>query len=360
MDAVIIFEDEFSPSVAGVTVLDRLVVALHRGGCRQVTLCGRRWLPSVKRAEALGIELRREESFPLIHETTLIARGDTLVTAADIRRLIESGGRLLGTDGSLLDVGVVSPDQVNGRCVQYDHLKTLSATGPARRIRGSADADAAGRELWASLQSACDGAVDTCFNRPVGRPLAKLLAGTPVTPNQISVVATLIGLTGGCLMARGAYGSVLAGAVLFQLSTIIDCIDGDLARVAFKESALGKWLDLVGDNVVHIGVFAGLGIGLWRGGAAGPVAGLTVSAVLGVIISLLVIIRSNHMPASVARSRLQGLIERMTNRDFSVLLLALAAVDRTVWFIWMLGIGVHCFWIVALGLQFARSEREER
>ena len=65
------------------------------------------------------------------------------------------------------------------------------------------------------------------------------------------------------------------------------------------------------------------------------------------------------MPASAARSRLQALIERMTNRDFSVLLLVLAAADRVVWFIWMLGIGVHCFWMVALGLQLVRAEREE-
>ena len=52
MDALILFEDEFSPMVAGVTVLDRLVVALHRGGCRRITIRGRRWSPALRRSEA--------------------------------------------------------------------------------------------------------------------------------------------------------------------------------------------------------------------------------------------------------------------------------------------------------------------
>ena len=352
MDALILLTDENSPTVAGVTVLDRLVVALHRGGCRRITLCGGRWTPGLRRSAALGIAVGHVRSLPVIEEPTVIARSDILVTAADVRRLINESGRLRGRDGELLDLAVLEPGDVVGGSANFANAVALPAQGVARRVKDAAEADSAARELWASLGSACDGVVDRFFNRPVGRPLSKLLAGTPVTPNQISVLATLVGLAGAVGFAWGGYWPVLIGAVVFQISAVIDCIDGDLARIAFKESPLGKWLDLIGDNVVHIAVFVGLGVGLWRASVNGPVAALTASAVVGVVLSLLVVIRAGRMPASAARSRLQGLIDRMTNRDFSVLLLGLAVVDHVEWFLWMLAIGVHVFWLLALGLQF--------
>jgi hypothetical protein len=69
-----------------------------------------------------------------------------------------------------------------------------------------------------------------------------------------------------------------------------------------------------------------------------------------------VVLRAGAMPVSLAKTRLQSLIDRMTNRDFSVLLLVLALLDRVEWFVWMLGIGVHCFWLLALGLQFTSGK----
>ena len=355
MDALILFEDEFSPMVAGVTVLDRLVVALHRGGCRRITIRGRRWSPALRRSEALGVRCQWVTEMPALSGPTLVCRGDLLVTAPDVRRLADAGGRLRG-EGAVLDMAVLESEAIQNGKVDFGGTDSVKAEGLARRVGSPAEAVAAERALWASQRSSCDGTVDRFFNRPVGRPLARLLAYTAVTPNQVSVLATLVGLLGAVGFAAGGYWAVLAGAVVFQISAIIDCIDGDLARIAFKESPLGRWLDLLGDNVVHVAVFVGLGVGLWRTGVSGPVGPLTVSAVIGVVLSLLVVLRAGAMPVSLAKTRLQSLIDRMTNRDFSVLLLVLALLDRVEWFVWMLGIGVHCFWLLALGLQFTSGK----
>jgi len=56
-------------------------------------------------------------------------------------------------------------------------------------------------------------------------------------------------------------------------------------------------------------------------------------------------------PPEKQNAKLQALIDKMTNRDFSVVLLALAVADQMSLFLWMVGIGVHVFWIVALGVQ---------
>src|SRR5437667_12502839 len=95
----------------------------------------------------------------------------------------------------------------------------------------------------------------------------------------------LVGIFSGWSFASGYF---ISGALLLQFSAIIDCVDGDLARVLYKESRLGKWLDLVGDQFVHIAVFAGISFGLARSDPELPALSLGNCAVLGMFISLAV------------------------------------------------------------------------
>ena len=137
-------------------------------------------------------------------------------------------------------------------------------------------------------------------------------------------------------------------------------MDGDIARIVFKESALGKWLDIIGDQVVHIAVFVGIGVGLWRMGVDDPVIPLAISAGVGVVVSFLVVLRGMMAPPEKQNAKLQALIDKMTNRDFSVVLLALALADRMNLFLWMVGIGVHVFWVVALGVQLTGGGKPKK
>src|SRR5437762_3848685 len=161
----------------------------------------------------------------------------------------------------------------------------VSAGKVATPVTDSTSVREAERRLWASLGSSADGIVDRFLNRPLGRYLSKILIRAPFSPNQVSIVSTLVGILSRWSLATGYF---ISGALLLQLSAIIDCVDGDLARVLYKESRSGKWLDLVGDQLVHIAVFAGIGFGLARSDPASPALG--ISAVLGVIISFALIV----------------------------------------------------------------------
>ncbi|GLX00241.1 CDP-alcohol phosphatidyltransferase family protein [Microtetraspora sp. NBRC 16547] len=85
-------------------------------------------------------------------------------------------------------------------------------------------------------------------------PLAgRLVVGTAnrtsITPNQITWGAFLLGLgSAGCfLTADRAW--LLAGAALYHLSFVLDCMDGKIARLKGTGTVLGGWLDYVFDRI---------------------------------------------------------------------------------------------------------------
>jgi len=147
----------------------------------------------------------------------------------------------------------------------------------------------------------------------------------------------------------------MTAAVIFQLCAVIDCVDGDLARALFKQSRLGKWLDLGGDQIVHFSVFAAIGIGVARANPFVPALALGASAAFGVLLCFAVIVRALRQPLAQRSPLLNKLLDATANRDFSFLLLALAILGRMDLFLWMAGIGIHVFWVALLVLQSSRA-----
>ena len=347
--AVIEVTPEGSLRIASLTVLDRVLVAIHRAGAGPITVISESPLPPVKRTRALGIHFDTRADLPAMDDAVLFAKTNLLVQAADVRLCLETRSRLLSPDGTPLSIGLIKLPESS---VEHalDDAPVVRAAGVARKVSDSASAAAAESALWSSLTSSSDGIVDKVFNRPCGRPLSKLLVWTPVTPNVISVTSIIIGVISAVFFAFGAYQSMVIGALLLQLSAIIDCVDGDVARVVFKETAIGKWIDLAGDQIVHIGVFAGIALGVARSSGTPALLWLGVSAVIGALISFGVVLRGMRSP-SAESSGLKRLIDAATNRDFSVLVLGLALFDLTKVFLWLVAIGSHVFWILALSVQ---------
>jgi phosphatidylglycerophosphate synthase len=328
--------------IAGLSLLDRLIVTVHRAGCAPICLIAETAPPAL-RARALGINITLASAIPELDEPALLINGGVLVETADLQQVIESGGQLFSTDDVRLPVAMTAGSAA-----------PVSAGKVATPVTDATSVCEAERRLWASLTSSTDGIVDRFLNRPLGRYVSKILIRAPFSPNQVSIVSTLVGILSGWFFASGYF---ISGALLLQLSAIIDCVDGDLARVLFKESRLGKWLDLVGDQFVHIAVFAGIGFGLARSDPASPALALGISAVLGVIISFAVIVCFMQRKSGGKSSGLKKLIDATTNRDFSLLVLVLAIAGKLDLFLWMAGIGVHLFWIIALRSQWRDTGR---
>ena len=63
------------------------------------------------------------------------------------------------------------------------------------------------------------------------------------------------------LFATGERVGLVAGALLLQLSLVVDCVDGEVARYTRAFSSLGAWLDASTDRVKEYACYAGLAFG---------------------------------------------------------------------------------------------------
>jgi phosphatidylglycerophosphate synthase len=109
---------------------------------------------------------------------------------------------------------------------------------------------------------------DILWNRFVARPLAAVmivpLARTGVTPNQITLATLVVFLAGAALMAfRPGWGALCAGAVILEISYVLDCADGQLARLKGTSSPVGAHLDFLMDELKAFALVAAVGVRLW-------------------------------------------------------------------------------------------------
>ena len=112
--------------------------------------------------------------------------------------------------------------------------------------------------------------------------LVRPLTNTAVSPNHLTTLRLVTGLWGAGLLAAG--NEFIAGTALVVLSNFLDHTDGELARLAGRQSRFGHNYDLLADALVTSLLFVGLGVGLRDalGGMAtgmGVVAGLAVAAI---------------------------------------------------------------------------------
>jgi hypothetical protein len=120
--------------------------------------------------------------------------------------------------------------------------------------------------------------LDLHFFRPLGGRIARAAAPTAITPDQITLVALIIGLAAGHLFFYAAPRLNLAGLALFIISDIFDSADGQLARLRATASPFGRMLDGVGDYLRFTGLYLHLAARLLLAGGGWGVIALAAAA----------------------------------------------------------------------------------
>jgi phosphatidylglycerophosphate synthase len=123
-----------------------------------------------------------------------------------------------------------------------------------------------GRVRLSMANRANDGFFSVFFLRKFSKILTWVAVKVGASPNQVTLLSFAIGLYSAYCFSQGTFWSIVLGAILLQLSIIVDCVDGELARYTRKFSQLGAWLDAVTDRVKEYMVFMGLAIGAEKEG----------------------------------------------------------------------------------------------
>ena len=279
------------------------------------------------------------------HPSVLIDRSPTAAELAEGTKVVLDGERIvaLGKElaSSTIDCGafVLTPTVFDahrealrsGDASLAGAVSILATTHPLRAVDVAPDSwtdvDApddlrvARRRLRRSLGKSGDGPVSKALNRPVSTRISMALAHLRVSPDVVSVVVALAGVVAALLLADGR---AIAGGIAVQAVSVLDGVDGELARLQLRASARGAMIDGILDRLVDAAVIGGLAV--WAAATHEPtsVLWLATAALTGAMLSM----------ASKDRARLLGLTgapERwigwlLGGRDGRMLAIAVAAV----------------------------------
>jgi len=354
-------------TIAGLPLLQRTALSALRGGFDGVValIDGddtqlRRVLAADPRTALIPI-VRDLAGSGLTSERLALIPSDCVVTAdtlAAVRTTAAGAAPLLFAASDDAAHGIVlgarEALQNGTRAAAIAAARRVAFTGGlCVPVRDAASAEAAERALLGTLGSPSDGPIAR-FDRAISTRISRHLVRTPLRPNHITTIGTLIGFTGAWALAQGGYAWGVLGTLLFWVAVIVDGCDGEVARLKFQESRAGYLYDITTDNLVHAAIFLGLGVGLYRVDPTQPFVGLGILLVGGLIAATVATMTllvpeppSDQPPPRSARGRwrqrlLRG-FEALMNRDFAYGLLALALIGRLQWFLWGAAFGTYVY-----------------
>ena len=99
---------------------------------------------------------------------------------------------------------------------------------------------------------------DSFFTKLIARSISvhitPLVAKTPITPLQVTILGLFIGLCAAWFGSKPAWSYGLLAAFLMEASHILDCVDGELARLTNRGSPFAAFFDPISDRIKDIAI----------------------------------------------------------------------------------------------------------
>ncbi|MEO7540304.1 MAG: CDP-alcohol phosphatidyltransferase family protein, partial [Pyrinomonadaceae bacterium] len=126
-------------------------------------------------------------------------------------------------------------------------------------------------------------------NKRMILPLLRVLLRTSITPNMISLLGVIVSIISGYFYSRGHYQYAVLGGLFAVASSLLDHIDGSIARIKSKESAFGAHFDTICDYVFYISFGVGATVVLYQASSSPFYVWIGAAILGGTFISLLII-----------------------------------------------------------------------
>jgi len=218
--------------------------------------------------------------------------------------------------------------------------------------------------LHASLKPT-EGWVGRHINRPISFRISALLMRMGVGPDPVTWFTLALAVIMALVLAHGGAGWLAAGGLLYQAVSVIDCIDGDIARATYRFSRRGALLDTACDMVANFGFYLGLTTGVVRtyGSHHMTVAIALVATIVSGVAAMSLLLRLGPRRGSFDvlraaltirlhdRPRLQAAtlaFEKFFKRDFYVLLACVLCLSGLAWAVPTVMLGGAALWLAAM------------
>jgi phosphatidylglycerophosphate synthase len=362
------------------SLLERLLVSCERAGVKRVyvqtsetnrdrlsAIMGR--FASDRRVSIVGSfdELLRGPFGLDPSEPCVRLSGNLVFATSHLNRIIERDG---GRSGPVMNT--VSADYERGGSIATGPLAELIRADQNRasvmntatylpfalngRVEDRVEAE---ERLARSLKDETahtDAPLARYIDRNLSWRISRRLAQTSITPNQVTITNTCVGLLSAWMFASPSYWMRLLASLLFLFSITVDGVDGELARLTMTETKFGGMLDITTDNIVHVAVFAGIFFGCYRNSGSAWYLYLIPVVLGGFALCGLATYLALSVDAEGAEQWL-GKIDRISGRDFAYLLVILALVDKLGFFAWGAAFGTYVFAFILMWATYRRSWR---
>ncbi len=366
--------------VGGISVLERQLFTLERAGLRSVFVALTE--PDEAQLAALrlprGLEVRwvtrAEKTFIECEPPYLGLSAEHLVRVETVAFI---AGQNVVTSVSYDDAsGLSVVSVVDARDNALGKPKQPLPDGSYKRLEAPLNQDSIIDWILVAGPKSQDGFMARHFDRHLSLAMSRVLLDSAVTPNQMTLLSTIIGLVGASFFLGDSRLSYVLGAGLIWLHSVLDGCDGELSRARFQESSFGADLDFWGDNLVHLALFTCLGMGFYISGRKHAVL-LAVAADMSVLASAVTAWRRRRARRAVGgldpetgvvdepagdgvKSRFARLENTLAQRDFIYLLVLLAFMDRMYEFLWAAAIGGFLYFATMLYLEKVNKNEQAR
>ena len=216
-----------------------------------------------------------------------------------------------------------------------------------------------------------DGLVSRTLNRPISRAMSKALLKIPgITPFHGTILAALTAVAmAACLLFGGAVG-LIAGAILFHAASVIDGVDGEIARATKRSSQFGAKLDTIVDGITNLAFLSLASLNLWWQGevdaATYGAVGLGLLSIGLTALALRSIAMGGPFTFDAVKnnfnskpSRIKNTLAAITSRDVYAAVFALAfALGLGEWMLLIFAIAAGIWLVTVLTVLGTTSARQ--
>ena len=96
--------------------------------------------------------------------------------------------------------------------------------------------------------------------RPLSYPISWVFLQWGWSANAVSYLSAIIAILGGLLLSLPYFRFQVLGAILLNLFAVLDCADGNVARVTRTTGPWGAWADALGGYVAYVSALLGAGM----------------------------------------------------------------------------------------------------